>query len=136
MLPAVFSIPGFHSKCGQPLSDLILVVPLKIPAKDFPYNFGLRLINLQCIFVQTISKRRFAGDEFLVFHSVLIAPPLVFGDALALLLRDGGEHRRQQFAAHLLGVDVLFLEENSDSSVFEDAHMLQAIDRIASESGN
>ena len=133
MLPAVISIPGFHSKCGQPLRDLILVVPLKIPAKDFPYNFGLRLINLQCIFVQTISKRRFAGDEVLVFHSVLIAPPLVFGDALALLLRDGGEHRRQQFAAHLRGVDVLFLEADPHPNGFQRADGFQAFLGIAGE---
>ena len=100
---------------------------------EFAHNFCLFWYDAEfalCVFF--ISVKPVTGHlERSDFCVHLLAAPDVAGDGLAFGLCHCAVHRDHELAVRRQGVDVFFLEEDTNAKLSEDARIVDAIERVS-----
>ena len=120
----------------QPVLQIAQAGAALISLVEFAHDFCLFWYDAEfaiCIFFVSIEPvaRDFQCSDLCVH---LLAAPDVAGDGFTFGLRHRAVHRDHKFAVGWQRVDILFLEEDPNAKLPEDARIIDAVERVAGKS--
>ena len=109
----------------------------QVGVEDPSHLLRFRWNDLQIFAVyQSVSKRRFAGDELAALHPPLVAETLVLGGGDGLLLGQCARDAHHQFGGERLRVDIFFFEVDRHAQGHQLPQDGKAVLCIPGEAGN
>ena len=131
--PCVEAEPFWGTHLVEHIGDGFLPHAGEVAHKNKAHDLGLLFHDVELPILQHITVRGCTGDEGTILHAPFDAPSHVFGDGYGFFLGLRSRQCQQHFAGHIRSVNVLFLEENGDTVVFEQSGIQQGVRCVSCE---